>query len=81
MKEIPVLTDKHKIARRQYCNEMLNMCLDNIVFSDESYIEGRGRKRKVFHPHGLKVNKKIWSKKAFSVMVWGCISMKGQLYF
>ena len=79
LKEVPVLSDQNKQKRLMYCSKMLTKSFDKTVFSDESPMVGRGRKRLVFHPNGAIMRKKIWSTQPFSIMVWGCISSKGKI--
>jgi transposase len=78
-KEVPVLSQANRLKRFNYSKEMLGKSHKNIIFSDESKIEVRRNKRKVFHFKGQKKYKKYSTK--LSIMVYGCISMRGKVYF
>jgi hypothetical protein len=59
---------------------MQSKSLRNIVFSDESMIEFQRRRFKVFNIKGYDVKRKVLSTK-YKFMVFGCISLKGKLFF
>ena len=73
---VPLLTEKHRVARLQWCNENKDTDWTNVVFSDESQMQ--------FFPNDVKelvkkgetpVRGKV--KHPPSVMVWGGMSQRG----
>ena len=74
------LNAKCKQKRHYYCVKMSTRSFQNIIFTDESMIELKRNKRKIFRLSGTQAIKRYVPGKV-KIMVWGAISMKGKICF
>ena len=79
-KEYVALNRLDKERRTIYCTKMSTRSFKNIVFTDESKIEIRRNKRKIFRMKNQKLVKRYLPSK-ISIMVFGAISMQGKIFF
>ena len=70
---VPLLTDRQKTRRVEWCKQYKKLKLGGVFFSDETYIEIGGGKSGVWHKRG---NRPKLGKAKFTakLMFWGAIS-------
>jgi len=72
---VPQLTEAHKTKRVEWCRQHADFDWENVVFSDETYIEVNRKVTPVWHKFGARptVSKPKFSAK---IMCWGGVSTR-----
>ena len=74
---VPLLTDRHKALRVQWCRKFLEFDWEMVYFSDETYVELQGKPNCVWHKKGqrpIAPRPKYIAK----TMFWGAISIESR---
>jgi transposase len=79
-KEKGALDYKSKDKRFYYCSKLSSKSFKNIIWTDESMIELRRNKRKIFCLKGMQAIKR-YTRSKIKMMVWGAISIRGKIDF
>lgn len=78
----PLLENRHKAARLEYCRHHIEAKTDfrNVMFTDECRFYLNRNTRKVYVLRGdAKPHKIKWNPDE-SILVWGCVCYRGQVY-
>lgn len=71
----PLLTERHKLKRIEFCTQNIDRNWNNVIFSDESTFQLSSNSKKVRSKHRVIMQSPKYVTK---VMVWGSISQRGK---
>lgn len=73
-----ILTERHKVERKDYCESHKRDKFSNVLFTDEKPFELFKARRKVWRKRGSPVVHRITTKYPPKIQVWGGISKMGK---